>query len=151
MCRGAAASRCASIPKAPRSQSTPSRSSPRSKRRRRAARRRSPRASGSRRRPGRPSRNGRSEPAPHGAGRARRPGAVAGLRAALQDALGPIYRVEREVRPIGDCRMFVAREAEDAPGLLVKVLPPELLLGLGAEAFERELLLLVDRVGAPPL
>jgi serine/threonine-protein kinase len=76
---------------------------------------------------------------------------VAGLRAALQEALGPIYRVEREVRPIGDCRLFVAREAEGAPELLVKVLPAELSLAVDVELFERELLLLADRVGAPPL
>src|SRR2546430_3410286 len=30
------------------------------------------------------------------------PPGVADLRTALQDALGPIYRVEREVRPVGD-------------------------------------------------
>src|SRR2546422_8573653 len=48
---------------------------------------------------------------------------VADLRAALTHALGPMYRVEREVRPVGDCRLFVAREVPTGPELLVKLLP----------------------------
>src|SRR2546429_484945 len=40
------------------------------------------------------------------------------LRAALQDALGPLYRVEREVRPVGACRLFVALERPSGPGAL---------------------------------
>src|SRR5258708_13086375 len=47
--------------------------------------------------------------------------------------------------------MFVAREAEGAPDLLVKVLPAELSLAVDVEVFERERLLLADRLGAPPL
>src|SRR5437660_1327096 len=50
---------------------------------------------------------------------------VSELRAALEDALGPIYRVEREVRPVGDCRLFVAVGPPNDPELLVKVLPAE--------------------------
>src|SRR5205814_5959365 len=61
------------------------------------------------------------------------PPGVADLRTALQDALGPIYRVEREVRPVGACRMFVALEATSGPALLVKVLPGELSLALDTE------------------
>src|SRR5205809_7859648 len=68
------------------------------------------------------------------------------LRAALEDALGPIYRVEREVRPVGNCRLFVAVGPLTDPALLVQVLPGELSLAVGARVFERELLLLADRL-----
>ncbi len=73
------------------------------------------------------------------------------LRAALEQALGPIYRVEREVRPLGDCRLFVAVELAGGSELLVKVLPGELSLGVDAAAFERELILLAGRLGHPGL
>jgi serine/threonine-protein kinase len=76
---------------------------------------------------------------------------VADLRALLQNALGPLYRVEREVRPVGDCRLFVACELPAGPDLLVKVLPGALSLGMDALAFEREVLLLADRLGHPRL
>ncbi|HEX4574284.1 MAG TPA: protein kinase [Gemmatimonadales bacterium] len=76
---------------------------------------------------------------------------MADLRLALADALGPIYRVEREVRPVGNCRLFVALELPGGPGLLVKVLPTELSLAADAGGFERELLLLTDRLGHPQL
>ena len=69
------------------------------------------------------------------------------LRAALEDALGPIYRVEREVRPVGNCRLFVAVGPLTDPELLVKVLPGELSLAVDARVFERELILLADRLG----
>ena len=74
---------------------------------------------------------------------------MAELRLALADALGPLYRVEREVRPVGECRMFVAREASNGggPELLVKVLPRALSLAVDAALFEREVLLLADRLG----
>ncbi len=72
---------------------------------------------------------------------------VSELRAALEDALGPIYRVEREVRPVGTCRLFVAVGPPADPELLVKVLPAELSLSVDAAAFEREVLLLGDRLG----
>src|SRR5438270_2505426 len=79
------------------------------------------------------------------------PPGVADLRTALQDALGPIYRVEREVRPVGACRMFVALEPTSGPALLVKVLPGELSLALDTALLERELLLLAERLSAAPL
>src|SRR5256886_8016804 len=79
------------------------------------------------------------------------PPGVADLRTALQDALGPTYRVEREVRPVGTCRMFVALEGASGPALLVKVLPGELSLALDTALLERELLLLAERLSAPPL
>jgi len=73
------------------------------------------------------------------------------LRAALEQALGPIYRVGREVRPLGDCRLFVAVELAGGSELLVKILPGELSLGVDAAAFERELMLLAGRLGHPGL
>src|SRR6266516_4501517 len=73
------------------------------------------------------------------------------LRVALEQALGPIYRVGREVRPLGDCRLFVAVELAGGSELLVKILPGELSLGVDAAAFERELMLLAGRLGHPGL
>src|SRR2546427_5440912 len=75
---------------------------------------------------------------------------MTGLRAALADALGPIYRVEREVRPVGDCRLFVAREVPTGPELLVKLLPAGLSLAVASGGFQRELPLLRDRLRQPP-
>ncbi|MGH7530776.1 MAG: protein kinase domain-containing protein [Gemmatimonadales bacterium] len=75
------------------------------------------------------------------------------LRAALVDALGPLYRIEREVRPVGDQRMFVATEITpaDGPELLVKVLPASLSLAVDAARFEREVLLLASGLKHPNL
>ena len=73
------------------------------------------------------------------------------LRFALAAALGPIYMVEREVRPVGDCRLFVALELPAGAELLVKVLPGELSLAIDAARFERELILLNDRLSGPHL
>jgi len=72
---------------------------------------------------------------------------VSELRGAVEDALGPTYRVEREVRPVGECRLFVAVGPPTDPELLVKVLPAELSLAVDAAVFEREVLLLGDRLG----
>src|SRR2546430_15524552 len=65
------------------------------------------------------------------------PPGVADLRTALQDALGPIYRVEREVRPVGACRMFVALEAGSGPPPLVEGVPGGLSLAPGTALVER--------------
>jgi len=75
------------------------------------------------------------------------------LRNALADALGPLYRVEREVRPIGEYRMFVATPAPSGSGpeLLVKVLPAALSLGINDLQFERAILLLAQRLRHPRL
>src|SRR5258708_20134994 len=62
-----------------------------------------------------------------------------------------MYRVEREVRPVGPCRLFVALEVPVGPALLVKVLPAELSLALDAALFERELVSLGDRLTHPQL
>ena len=74
-----------------------------------------------------------------------------GLRAALQEALGPLCRVEREVRPVGDCRLFVVRQPPTGPDLLVKVLPGTLSVTMDERVFEREIILLADRLGHPRL
>ncbi|HUL02234.1 MAG TPA: protein kinase [Gemmatimonadales bacterium] len=71
------------------------------------------------------------------------------LRAALEAALGPIYMVEREVRPVGGCRMFVVLELPSGPELLVKALPAATSMGLDPGMFEREVLLLADRLADP--
>jgi len=76
---------------------------------------------------------------------------VSELRTALEGALGPLYRVEREVRPVGDCRLFVALELQSGPELLVKLLPAHLSLALDAARFERELLLLASTLDHPGL
>src|SRR2546422_590329 len=66
------------------------------------------------------------------------------LRAALADALGPLYRVEREVRPVGDCRLFVAREVPTGPELLVKLLPARLSLAVDPGALHAAGTLVAD-------
>jgi eukaryotic-like serine/threonine-protein kinase len=71
---------------------------------------------------------------------------VADLRAALGHALGPVYRVEREVRPVGNCRMFVALDQASGTELLVKVLPAPLSLGVDPMKFEAELATLEERL-----
>jgi serine/threonine-protein kinase len=73
------------------------------------------------------------------------------LRNGLADALGPLYRVEREVRPVGEQRMFVATEIPSGPELLVKVLPAPISLAIDAPRFEREVLLLADKLRHPNL
>ena len=73
------------------------------------------------------------------------------LRFALGEALGSVYMVEREVRPVGGCRLFVALELPAGAELLVKVLPGELSLVVDAARFARHLLLFADRLGDPSL
>jgi serine/threonine-protein kinase len=64
-----------------------------------------------------------------------------------------LYRVEREVRPIGDCRLFVATQAPpgSGPQLLIKVLPPAPTLGISDLQFERAVLLLAQSLHHPHL
>jgi serine/threonine protein kinase len=71
------------------------------------------------------------------------------LRLALGTALGPACMVEREVRPIGGCRLFVALELPAGTELLVKVLPGDLSLAVDPARLERELLLLAGLLGDP--
>lgn len=68
------------------------------------------------------------------------------LRAALADALGPLYRIEREVRPVGEYRLFVATQSQDGSELLVKILPAALSLGINDLQFERAVLLVAERL-----
>ena len=62
----------------------------------------------------------------------------ADLGARLQAALGPAFRVERELRGGGMSRVFVAEEVRLGRYVVVKVLAPELLPGLSIERFHRE-------------
>jgi len=73
------------------------------------------------------------------------------LRAALADALGPLYRIEREVRPVGEYRLFVATQSQDGAELLVKVLPATLSLGINDLQFERAVLLVAEQLKHPNL
>src|SRR5207247_8912661 len=76
---------------------------------------------------------------------------MADLRAALGHALEPAYRVEREVRPVGNCRMFVALDKSAGGGLLAKVLPGALSLALDSGRFEQEIAPLRRRLRHPSL
>ena len=73
------------------------------------------------------------------------------LRAALAEALGPLYRIEREVRPVGEYRLFVASQSENGTQLLVKILPAALSLGINDLQFERAVLLLAEKLQHPHL
>ncbi len=73
------------------------------------------------------------------------------LRAALAEALGPLYRIEREVRPVGEYRLFVASQSQNGPQLLIKLLPAALSLGINDLQFERAVLLLADQLRHPNL
>ncbi|HKV50320.1 MAG TPA: serine/threonine-protein kinase [Gemmatimonadaceae bacterium] len=63
------------------------------------------------------------------------------LRDQLQDTLGTTYTLERELGGGGMSRVFVANEVRLNRKVVVKVLAPELMQGLSAERFEREILL----------
>lgn len=76
---------------------------------------------------------------------------MADIRGALGQVLGPAYRVEREVRPVGDCRMFVALDQSTGAELLVKVLPTSLSLGVDEKRFASNLVALSDRLSHPAL
>lgn len=73
------------------------------------------------------------------------------FRSALADALGPLYRIEREVRPVGEYRLFVASQSQNGTELLVKVLPAALSLGVDDLQFERAVLLVAERLRHPNL
>jgi serine/threonine-protein kinase len=61
------------------------------------------------------------------------------LRDQLQDALGSAYTITRELGGGGMSRVFVAREESLRRNVVVKVLPPDLLAGVNAERFDREI------------
>jgi len=71
---------------------------------------------------------------------------VADIRVALGQVLEPTYRVEREVRLVGECRMFVALDQSTGAELLVKVLPTSLSLGVDENRFAKNLVALGDRL-----
>jgi len=73
------------------------------------------------------------------------------LRAALANALGSLYHLEREVRPVDEYRMFVVTRVPGRAELLVKVLPAAVSLAINADRLEHELLLLADRLRHPNL
>jgi serine/threonine-protein kinase len=73
------------------------------------------------------------------------------LRAAIADSLGPLYRIEREVRPVGEYRLFVATQSQDGSELLIKVLPAALSLGINDLQFERAVLLVAEQLSHPNL
>ncbi|MDB4912517.1 MAG: hypothetical protein JWM95_161 [Gemmatimonadetes bacterium] len=61
------------------------------------------------------------------------------LRNQLQSALGAAYTLERELGGGGMSRVFVAHEESLGRDIVVKVLSPELSLGISAERFAREI------------
>lgn len=71
------------------------------------------------------------------------------LRACLEVALGPVYRIEREVRPSGASRRFVAHDITGGSSVLVRVLPAELAQAVDAERLEREVGEIAPRLRHP--
>jgi len=63
------------------------------------------------------------------------------LRSQLQASLGSAFAIERELGGGGMSRVFVALEARLSRRVVIKVLNPELVQGLNAQRFEREILL----------
>ena len=61
------------------------------------------------------------------------------LRDELQAALGSAYSLERELGGGGMGRVFLATETGLARRVVIKVLAPELVLGVSAERFRREI------------
>lgn len=64
---------------------------------------------------------------------------VAQLKDQLQDALGVGYRLERELGGAGMSHVFLAEEVALGRRVVVKVLPPEMAIGVNAERFRREI------------
>ncbi|CAN5794244.1 hypothetical protein BH11GEM1_BH11GEM1_32310 [soil metagenome] len=61
------------------------------------------------------------------------------LREQLQQTLGTTYTIDRELGGGGMSRVFVARDEALRRNVVVKVLPPELVAGVNAERFDREI------------
>jgi len=61
------------------------------------------------------------------------------LQDRLQAALGAAYRVERELGGGGMSHVFLAEELQLARKVVVKLLPPDLSLGVNADRFRREI------------
>src|SRR5437867_6206714 len=61
------------------------------------------------------------------------------LRDRLQSAVGPAYRLDKELGGGGMSRVFLAEEVRLGRQVVVKVLPPEMAAGVNADRFEREI------------
>src|SRR3989442_6130922 len=61
------------------------------------------------------------------------------LRAGLQSAVGSAYRIEKELGGGGMSRVFLAEERALGRKVVIKVLPPDMALGVNAERFRREI------------
>ena len=64
---------------------------------------------------------------------------MAELSERLQDALGTVYRLEKELGGGGMSRVFVAEETRLARRVVIKVLPPDLALEMRVDRFNREI------------
>src|SRR3712207_4683093 len=64
---------------------------------------------------------------------------IAGLRNELQTSLGDSYRLERELGGGGMSRVFLAEDAALGRPVVIKVLAPELVAGINADRFRREI------------
>src|SRR5574342_1220336 len=64
---------------------------------------------------------------------------VTDLKDRLQAALGPGYRVERELGGGGMSRVFLAEEIDLGRKVVIKLLPPEMAAGVNADRFRREI------------
>lgn len=69
---------------------------------------------------------------------------TSGLRAELEQALGPSYHIERELAGGGMSHVFVASVDGGADTVVVKVLSPNLAGTVDAERFRREILILTQ-------
>ncbi|MDQ3515563.1 MAG: serine/threonine protein kinase, partial [Gemmatimonadota bacterium] len=63
----------------------------------------------------------------------------ADLRATLQESLGAVYEIEKELGGGGMSRVFLARETALGRRVVIKVLPPELAASVNADRFKREI------------
>jgi tetratricopeptide (TPR) repeat protein len=66
---------------------------------------------------------------------------VVELRERLQETVGTQYRIERELGGGGMSRVFLAEEVALERQVVIKVLPPEMAVGVNADRFRREILL----------
>jgi TolB-like protein len=67
------------------------------------------------------------------------PGAADGFSDHLQQSLGDVYTIERELGGGGMSRVFLATEKRLKRRVVIKVLPRETAAGLSTERFEREI------------